>query len=42
MSCQEERRLQGLPPDPACPDIRKIQKPEQPVEPTRKKEPVPA
>ena len=40
MSCQEERRLQGLPPDPACPDVKKKELPGQPVEPVRKKEPV--
>ncbi len=42
MSCQPMREMQGLPPDPACPDMRKIRKPGEPAEPIRKKEPVPA
>ncbi len=40
MSCQQERYERGLPPDPACPDVKKVQKPGEPVEPIRKKEPV--
>ncbi len=42
MSCQQERAQRGLPPDPACPEVKKVIRPGEPVEPIRKKEPVPA